>query len=440
MTKILKFHGGVHPSYHKNFTESLPAEEMPLQAKYVIPLSQNIGAASVPVVERGDTILKGQMIAEPGGFVSVPLHAPTSGKVKKIDMYPHPSGATMSAIEIKPDGEDKWIDGCGVLRDYENLDAEAIKKAVWDAGLVGMGGAAFPTHVKLSPPKEKPIDTLILNGAECEPYLTSDHRTMLERGVEVLKGAKLLAKALGVENIIIGIEENTLDAAENLIALADDSFNIETLKVIYPQGSEKQLIYALTGRSVPTGGLPMDVGVVVQNVGTAVATYDACAHGYPLIERIMTVTGKGIKQPKNLRVRIGTILSDIVDYCGGLDESTAKAIMGGPMMGIGQYTLDVPVVRGTSGMVFLTSDESTLFTSEPCIRCASCVDACPMGLLPTVISSYTVNEMFDSAESYNALDCIECGCCSFSCPSHIPLVQNIRRAKAEILAKRKKAV
>ncbi|MCG8456612.1 MAG: RnfABCDGE type electron transport complex subunit C, partial [Holophagales bacterium] len=221
--------------------------------------------------------------------------------------------------------------------------------------------------------------------------------------------------------------------------LADDNIEIQTLHVVYPQGSEKQLIYALTGRDVPTGGLPMDVGIVVQNVGTAVATWNACAYGYPLIERVVTVTGKGISNPKNLFVRVGTSVTAVIEHCGGMHPDTAKAIMGGPMMGQGLYGLDVPVMKGTSGLLMLTRDECTLFTSEPCIRCASCVTACPMGLLPTVISAYSVNEMFDTTESYNALDCIECGCCAFSCPSHIPLVQNIRRAKAEILAKRKKA-
>jgi electron transport complex protein RnfC len=439
MSKLIKFHGGVHPSYNKKRTENLAAEELPLQDSYVVPLSQNIGAMSVPVVERGDEVKKGQMIAEPGGFVSIPIHAPTSGKVKKIDVYPHPSGGNMAAIEIKSDGEDTWAEGIGVQRDYENLDADAIRAAIRNAGIVGMGGAAFPTHVKLSPPKEKPIDTFILNGAECEPYLTADHRIMLERTEEVIEGGLLMASALGVSRIIIGIEENKPDAVEKMRAMADGRFEVVSLHVVYPQGSEKQLIYALTGRSVPAGGLPMDVGVVVQNVGTAAAAYDACSLGIPLIERIITVTGKGINEPKNLKVRVGTLVSALVEYCGGMHEDTAKAIMGGPMMGVGQHSLDVPIVKGTSGMVFLTTDESTLFTSEPCIRCASCIDGCPMNLLPTVISAYSVNSMFDSCEVYNALDCIECGCCSYSCPSHIPLVQNIRRAKAEIMAKRKKA-
>lgn len=438
MKAAFDFHGGIHPAYNKETTAGLPAEELPLQEKYIVPLSQSLGAAGNPVVERGTEVLKGQLLAEPGGFVSVPIHAPTSGKVSKIDNFPHPSGRMMTALEITADGEDRWIDGCGPLRDFENMKPDAIKKAIWDAGIVGMGGAAFPTHVKLSPPKEKPIDTLIINGAECEPYLTADHRIMVEHAEEVISGARLMAKVIGVERIIVGIERNKPDAIDKMLSLAD-GIEVEALHVVYPQGSEKQLIYALLGRSVPTGGLPMDVGVLVQNVGTAMAAYNACAFGYPLIERIITVTGSGIAQPKNLKVRVGTLVSDIVQYCGGLSRNTMKAVMGGPMMGIGQHTLDVPVMKGTSGMVFLTAGEVTLFRSDPCIRCAACVEACPMGLLPTVISSYSVNSMFDTAQEYHAMDCIECGCCSYSCPSHIPLVQNIRRAKAEILSKQKKA-
>ena len=439
MSKTWTFQGGVHPAYNKELSCHVAAEPMPLQKSYVLPLSQNIGAPSVPVVARGDEVLKGQLIAEPGGFVSVPLHAPTSGKIKKIDTYNHPNGKSMMAIEIKPDGEDKAIEGFGEKRDHTKMSGEEIKKAIQDAGLVGMGGAAFPTHVKLSPPADKPIDTLILNGAECEPYLTSDHRVMLENTEAVIEGAKLLAKVLDVKNIHIGVEENKMDAIEKLREVAGNDINVVPLHVTYPQGSEKQLIYALTGREVPTGGLPMDVGVVVQNTGTAAGTYEACAFNKPFIERVITFTGRGLAEPKNLVVRVGTLLADIVEHCGGLDPEAAKVIMGGPMMGMAQHTLDVPITKGASGVTFLKSDEVTLFSSEPCIRCASCIDACPMGLLPTAISSYSVNEMFDSAESYNAMDCIECGCCSYSCPSHIPLVQNIRRAKAEIIAMRKKA-
>ena len=438
MTKSRRFAGGVHPAYRKEATSASPTEKMPLQQRYIVPLSQNLGAASVPVVSKGDKVAKGQMLAEPGGFVSVPIHSPTSGTVKKIDEYPHPLGLPMAAIEIEADGEDRWAPGCGPLRDAEEMDVEAIKKAIWDGGLVGLGGATFPTHVKLSPPKEKPIDTFILNGAECEPFLTSDHRLMLERTEDILAGGRLMAKALGAERKIIGIEENKPDAIELMRERAGD-FEVAPLHVTYPQGAEKQLIYALAKRKVPTGGLPMDVGAVVQNVGTAAASFDACARGIPLIERVVTITGSGIVDPKNLLVRVGTPLSEVVHQCGGVFPDTVKIIVGGPMMGLSQYTLDVPVIKGTSGVLFLRAGEVVLFSSEPCIRCGSCVNACPMGMLPTIVNSYSVKEMFDVAEEYNALDCIECGCCAFSCPSHIPLVQNIRRAKAEIMARRKKA-
>jgi electron transport complex protein RnfC len=440
MTKPTHFQGGVHPHYQKDFTAALPIEEMLLPERFVVPLSQNLGAPAKCLVEKGQEVLKGQPLGEPGGFVSTPVHAPTSGKVKKIDSYPHPLGREMEAVEIEPDGADRWAEGCGPLRDYESLDAAAIRNAIRDAGLVGMGGATFPTHVKLSPPAEKPIDTFILNGAECEPFLTSDHQLMLAQADKIVAGGKLMAKVLGAKKLLIGIEKNKPDAVERMReAAAGSGFEVVPLDVTYPQGAEKQLIFALSKRKVPTGGLPMDVGCVVHNVGTAAAAFDACAYGIPLIERVATITGNGIAEPKNLKLRVGTLLSDVIRFCGGLRDDTAKVIVGGPMMGISQYSLDIPIIKGTSGVVFLTADEVTLFTSDPCIRCASCVRVCPMGLLATVINAYSVNERYDVAEEYNAMDCIECGCCAFSCPSHIPLVQNIRRAKAEILARRKKA-
>ncbi len=438
MIRARAFKGGIHPDYCKGLTDSLATEEMPPVGRYVVPLSQNLGAPSMPVVEKGAEVAKGQLLAEAAGFVSAPVHSPTSGKVTKIDLFPHPLGLPMEAIEIKPDGEDRWANGCGRERDAEAMCAAEILEAVREAGLVGMGGATFPTHVKLSPPKEKPIDTFIINGAECEPYLTSDHRLMVERGEDTLRGGRLMAKVLGAGRVMIGIEENTPDAIAVLRELAGE-IEVVPLRVTYPQGAEKQLIYALTGRKVPTGGLPMDVGVVVQNVGTAAAAWDACARGLPLIERVVTVTGSRIRTPKNLLVRVGTPLADVVAHCGGLRSGTAKAIAGGPLMGLSQYSLEVPVIKGTSGVVFLGTDEAALFRSEPCIRCGSCVEVCVMGLLPTVINSYAVNGMYDMTEQYNAMDCIECGCCAYSCPSRIPLVQNIRRAKAEIQARRKKA-
>ncbi len=440
MTKPVHFQGGVHPAYNKQYTVDLSIEKMPLPKRFVIPLSQNLGAPAKCLVEKGQEVLKGQPLGEPGGFVSTPVHAPTSGKIKKIDLYPHPLGRGMEAIEIEPDSEDRWVEGCGPLRDFEAMDPDAIRKAIWDGGLVGMGGATFPTHVKLSPPAEKPIDTFILNGAECEPFLTSDHHLMLEAADKIIAGGKLMAKVLGAQNLLIGIEKNKPDAIEIMReAAGGGGFEVVALNAEYPQGAEKQLIYALTKRKVPTGGLPMDVGCVVQNVGTAAAAYDACAHGIPLTERVVTITGSGINKPKNLLLRTGTLLSDVIEFCGGLNADIAKVIVGGPMMGISQYSLDIPIIKGTSGIVFLKADEVTLFTSQPCIRCGSCVKGCPMGLLPTVINAYSVNEMFDVAEEYGAMDCIECGCCAFSCPSHIPLVQNVRRAKAEIQARRKKA-
>ncbi len=303
-----------------------------------------------------------------------------------------------------------------------------------------MGGAGFPTQVKLSPPPEKDIDTLIINGAECESYLTADYRIMLELTDEIIFGIKAVIKALGVKKAYIGIEDNKPDAYQKFRDRLADKGNIEvvSLKTKYPQGGEKQLIYSITGREVPSGGLPMDVGVVVQNVGTILAVSNAIKTGMPLIDRVVTVTGSGVKEPKNLLARIGTPFSDLIELCGGFNGDPGKVIMGGPMMGLAQKDLNVPVVKGTSGILVLTKEEAKHFEEGPCIKCARCVDMCPISLLPTRIAHFSKMEMWDEAEEYNALDCIECGCCSYICPAKIPLVQRIRIAKSEIMARRKK--
>ncbi|MGI6189593.1 MAG: electron transport complex subunit RsxC, partial [Caldicoprobacteraceae bacterium] len=298
-----------------------------------------------------------------------------------------------------------------------------------------------PTHVKLSPPKEKPIDTVILNGAECEPYLTADHRLMLEAAEDVADGLKVIMKVLGVERAYIAIEDNKPDAVRIMTDTVKEvqGVDVTVLKTKYPQGAEKQLIYVVTGRQVPSGGLPMDVGVIVSNVGTSAAIARAIKTGMPLVERVVTVTGSGVAEPKNLMVRIGTSFMDVIQACGGFVEEPAKVISGGPMMGIGQYTLDVPVIKGTSGILVLTREEAKIPDVEPCIRCAKCVDACPMGLMPLMISAYALKEDYDNSEKFHAMDCIECGCCSYSCPAKRPLVQSIRVAKKMITDKRKRA-
>jgi electron transport complex protein RnfC len=405
-----------------------------------IPLQQHIGAACQPLVKPGDVVKLGQKIGEPGGFVGAPVHASVSGIVKDIRQVPHPSVGSGLAVVIENDGKDEPDDSI-TPGDISSMDADRIKELILEAGIVGMGGAAFPTHVKLSPPKEKPIDTVILNGAECEPYLTADHRLMLEAAEDVADGLKVIMKVLGVERAYIAIEDNKPDAVRIMTDTVKEvqGVDVTVLKTKYPQGAEKQLIYVVTGRQVPSGGLPMDVGVIVSNVGTSAAIARAIKTGMPLVERVVTVTGSGVAEPKNLMVRIGTSFMDVIQACGGFVEEPAKVISGGPMMGIGQYTLDVPVIKGTSGILVLTREEAKIPDVEPCIRCAKCVDACPMGLMPLMISAYALKEDYDNSEKFHAMDCIECGCCSYSCPAKRPLVQSIRVAKKMITDKRKRA-
>jgi electron transport complex protein RnfC len=436
-----RFFGGVHPAYNKDLADRLAIETMPLPQRLIVPFAQNLGAAPKPVVKKGDTVKKGQVIAEPQGFVSVPLHAPTSGTVQAIDVFPHPVGADMPAAVIVPDGTDEWASGLDVERGGEGLDAERIKSIIRDAGIVGMGGASFPTHVKLSPPKDKPIDVLVINGAECEPYLASDHRLMLEKAPQILEGASYLAQALGVKNVIVAIEKNKPDAIEAMRKEAGARGSaVVRLDVVYPQGAERQLIYVLTGRVVPAGGLPMDVGVLVQNVGTAYAVREAVRHNRPLVERVVCVTGRGVAAPKNVLARIGTTFGDMIAFCGGRKPDAGKVIGGGPMMGVAQYSLDAPVTKGTSGIVVLQQGEVAQFVGDSCIRCGRCVRACPMRLNPSVLSIFAERLRFEDAGEHHVLDCIECGCCAYLCPSRRPMVHHFRRAKAEVRKNAAKAV
>ncbi|MBN2184209.1 MAG: electron transport complex subunit RsxC [Candidatus Krumholzibacteriota bacterium] len=435
------FSGGVHPDYNKKMANSRSIREMPLPDELVVYFSQNLGAPSKPIVKKGDEVKKGQVIGESGGFVSTPVHSPTSGKVVSIEKRPSPVGSDMLAAVIKPDGSDEWAPECDVERGNADLDGEKIKALIHNGGVVGMGGATFPTHVKLSPPPEKKIDLLIINGAECEPYLTADHRVMLERAAEVVDGASLFASVIGVGKVIIAIEKNKPDAIKVMerAIQGKDGFSVASMDVIYPQGAEKQLIYALSRRKVPAGGLPMDVGVLVQNVGTAVAASEAVRYNRPLIKRVVTVTGKGISEPGNIMARVGTKFSDLIEFCGGMDADTMKIINGGPMMGIAQHSLEAGMTKGTSGLVLLTRDEVGQYCSDPCIRCGRCLEVCPMNLNPSHLSIFTERMRFEDAESYNVMDCIECGCCAYVCPSRRPMVHHFRRAKAEIRNRVKKA-
>jgi len=410
------FKGGIHPPDHKALTASKAIEVMPLPARVVIPLQQHIGRISEAIVQAGDRVLRGQPVSKPAGPVSVSSHASLSGTVKAIESFPHPLGQAVPAVVIESDGLDEPYIHFDYDPQYLSLPAEEMKNRIADAGITGMGGATFPTHVKLLPPKDKPIDTVILNGAECEPYLTSDHRLMLESPEDILKGLRIIMKVLGVKKGFIAIENNKPDAIAifSKLLTGDPEISVCALKVKYPQGAEKQLIYAATKRRVPAGKLPMEVGCVVQNVGTAKAIYDAVACRKPLIERVVTVTG-AVRNPKNLLVRIGTSFRELIEYCGGFSEEPGKVIMGGPMMGIAQFTLDVPIIKGSSGIVVLSRDEISDVKPQECISCARCVDVCPMNLMPTMIVSYIENGRWDLAKEAGIMNCMECGSCAFVC-------------------------
>lgn len=434
-----KFKGGIHPLEGKELTAGKELRIAPLFDKYIVPVRQSIGAPPTLTVKKGDTVKKGQRIAEPGGFVSVPLHSPVCGTVGDVVEITGITGASEQAVEIIADGTDEWDTGLDPIPNWADTEKDVLKKRILDAGIVGMGGAAFPTHVKLSPPPEKNIDTLIINGAECEPFLTADHRLMLTRTEEALTGIAIAAKILKVSRIFVGVEDNKMDAIEKMTAAAAKfKITVVPLHVKYPQGAEKQLIYALTGRQVLEGGLPMDVGCVVMNIGTAAAVHDAVVLGHPLIERITTVTGTPVVDPANYLARIGTPIRKLLELSGGVKENPAKVIMGGPMMGFAQSNIDVPVAKNSSGVLLMAPEEIEQFEGNPCIRCSRCVKACPMNLLVPTLSTMIEAGEFAMAEQNYVMDCVECGTCAYICPAKRPLVQHFRRAKAEILAKRRK--
>lgn len=435
---VMSFGGGIHPSVDgKSLSSGSAVRKAPLLDRYTVIISESVGKPPKPVVKAGDEVKKYQLIAAADGFVSANLHAPTSGRVVGIVDVPGAMGTSVPAIQIESDGKDEPCEPMPAL-EWRSAPVADLLKRITDGGIVGMGGAAFPTHVKLSPPPEKEVDTLILNGAECEPYLTADHRLMLEQPEAVLEGAAISARILGVKNIFLGVEVNKLDAIEALNKRAGDfGVTVVGLKVQYPQGSEKQLIKAITGREVPTGGLPMDAHCVVQNVGTAAAIADAVLRGIPLVERITTITGEVVKNPGNWLLKLGTPVIKAIEFAGGVTEEPGKLIMGGPMMGFAQRSFDVTICKNSSGVLLLPVSRSIAYDSTGCIRCGRCVQVCPMNLLPCLLGNVIESERFDLAAQNHVMDCIECGSCAYVCPAHRPLVQHMRRAKAEI-RKRKK--
>ncbi|MEJ6950430.1 electron transport complex subunit RsxC [Natronospora cellulosivora (SeqCode)] len=435
----LTFKQGIHPEYNKELSNTKAFQKAKRPEQVIISLQQHIGAPCQPLVKKGDHVDMGEKIADSDSFVSAPIHASVSGTVKEIKTIQTPIGKSSQGIVIDADEEDTLAKGIASPGSLSDLSPDDIKKIIREAGIVGMGGAMFPTHVKLSIPEGKEVDHLILNGAECEPYLTVDHRMMIERPNDIIYGTKLLMKAISVSKAIIGIEENKPDAIKIMkkATANEDGIEIKELETKYPQGGEKMLIKALLDRTVPAGGLPLDIGVVVNNITTAVAVSDAVKKGVPLIERSVSVTGSGVNNPINLIYRIGTTIDKLIEEAGGLTEDASKVILGGPMTGFAQPSLDIATVKGTSGVLVLSKDEVADFNPQPCIKCARCVDVCPQYLMPVNLSKYAAKEMFDELEDYQVLNCIECGSCSFICPAKRPLMQYIKVGKNEVIAKKR---
>lgn len=437
-----RFRGGIHP-HDEKMSGSSKIENAELPPKVIIPLQQHVGAPAQPIVEVGDEVKKGQKIADAGGFVSAMIHASISGKVTEISdyLYPNPMGRAAPSVVIESDGSDEWAEDIVPPDDPDSLDGKQILDIIREAGIVGMGGASFPTNVKLSVPEGKTVDTIILNGVECEPYMTPDHRIMLENPEKIIDGLNLMMKATGVTRGFVGIEMNKPDAiaAMKEACKSQASIKIEPLEVRFPQGWENMLIKAILDKEVPPGKLPLDVGVVVSNVGTAAAISNAVRLGQPLIERAVSVTGPGITQSRNLRVRIGTPFSDLIEQCGGFKGNVQKVIAGGPMMGFAMFDMSVPVVKGTTNILVLSDKIVKIHESRACVKCGRCVNVCPVGLMPTMIASLSEKSMFKEAEAYFPLDCKECGCCAYVCPAKISLVQLIQFAKADIMARQRAA-
>jgi electron transport complex protein RnfC len=429
------FHGGVHPPEYKELTENCAFEIIPLPEEIILPLSQHLGKEASPQVKKGEDVIPGQLVAKAEGFISAPVHTSVAGKVISLGKELTSSGFPKDSIVIKSNGAVEAQKLLLPQLNPETISPDEIRTRVAEAGIVGQGGAAFPTSVKLSPPKDKVIDVVILNGCECEPYLTRDYRLMIERPDDLISGFKLIMKALGVKRGVIGIENNKPDVIKLLSEKIKHEENLEviSLKTKYPQGAEKMLIKAVTGKEVPPGKLPMDVGAVIQNIGTAIAIHDAVVKGEVLTTAALTVSGKGIKVPKNLLVPVGTPIQNVIDFCGGVTEDSVKIVVGGPMMGVAQFDLHAPVMKATSGILVLTKDEVAENPETPCLRCGQCVGACPLNLMPTKLARYSQLQKYEEAESADVTVCMECGTCAYTCPANIPLVQWIRLGKQKVL-------
>jgi electron transport complex protein RnfC len=443
MSLRLTFRHGVHPPELKELTERERIRRMPFPDEVVLPLSQHTGKPAKLVVREGDRVERGDKVGVADGWISSPVHASASGTVAGIELWPHPGGDYQPAVRIKVERYSAQVPRPRIVPNWEGLTPREIVQAVQDGGVVGLGGAAFPTHVKLSPPENVKLDTIIINGCECEPYLTSDHHVMVEYPERVHLGLRIMMRTLGVERGMIGIEKNKPDAIEAMRSTLPRDLNvtIHPLRVKYPQGAEKMLIKALLGREVPSGRLPLNVGVVVQNVGSAATVAEIFETGLPLIERIVTVTGRGVKRPANLIVPVGTKVRDLIEACGGLTEDAHEIVFGGPMMGAPQSSLDVPILKGTTGVIVLSRDETRRVESYPCIRCGHCLDACPVFLNPQLLGQLAIAGRYDETERHHIWDCMLCGCCSYVCPSNIPLSQlfqvsrtALRRLKAKAAA------
>lgn len=433
--KLFKLRGGVHPEGRKDLSADRPIRALPLPKRLFVPLQQHIGAPATPVVQIGDYVMKGQLIAAGQGMISAPVHAPTSGIIAALGDYPapHPSGLSIPAIILDADGEDRWLE-TATQADPFALSPEEISDLVGRAGIVGLGGATFPAAVKLSLSRKNGVHTLIMNGGECEPYLTCDDRIMRERAAQIVEGIRLIAYSVGAGKVLVGIEDNKPEAIAAMRAAAKGSaVNVVVIPSMYPMGSEKQLVHVLTGREIPASGRPADIGILVHNVGTAYAVHEAIRYGRPLISRLVTVSGGAIKNPCNLEVLIGTPAQELIEFAGGYAQLPARIVLGGPMMGQQISNLAVPVVKGTSGVLALTVAEIGQTEPSPCIRCTTCVRVCPVGLLPLEMAAHIRVSDLSAVVKLGLRDCISCGSCSYVCPAHIPLVHYFNFAKGELM-------